>query len=296
MEKTVNVSQKLNYINAPSGTFITAKEFPHLPPENITILSTGSQGEPLAALSRIADGTHRTIKVIPGDTIVFSSSPIPGNQEAVNQTINKLYRAGCNVIINSPLTDTHTSGHASETELKIMLSLTKPKYFVPIHGEYSMLKRHVELAIATGVNPENCFILDNGDVLSFSEDKATVNSAVHSGVVYIDSNNFDIDNNIIRERKILSDDGMVTVIFSTLRNRLIKTPNIVSRGFIYVKSSEDLINAISSKAEEIYNHYYSNTKRFHKNHLINIVTNELMDYIYDKTEKKPMIVPIIMNN
>lgn len=296
MEKTVNVSQKLNYINAPSGTFITAKEFPHLPPENITILSTGSQGEPLAALSRIADGTHRTIKVIPGDTIVFSSSPIPGNQEAVNQTINKLYRAGCNVIINSPLTDTHTSGHASETELKIMLSLTKPKYFVPIHGEYSMLKRHVELAIATGVNPENCFILDNGDVLSFSEDKATVNSAVHSGVVYIDSNNFDIDNNIIRERKILSDDGMVTVIFSTLRNRLIKTPNIVSRGFIYVKSSEDLINAISSKAEEIYNHYYSNTKRFHKNHLINIVTNELMDYIYDKTEKKPMIVPVIMNN
>ncbi|NLD26026.1 MAG: ribonuclease J, partial [Acholeplasmataceae bacterium] len=295
MEKTVNVSQKLNYIKAPSGTFITAKEFPHLPPENITILSTGSQGEPLAALSRIADGTHRTIKIIPGDTIVFSSSPIPGNQEAVNRTINKLYRAGCNVIINSPLTDTHTSGHASETELKIMLSLTKPKYFVPIHGEYSMLRRHVELAVSTGVEAENCFILDNGEVLTFSDKKVSVTHSVQCGDVYIDSNNFDIDNNIIKERKIMSDDGMLAVIFSAQQYKLTKTPNIVSRGFIYVKSSEALIEDISEKVEQIYNDYYSKTKKFFKNHLINIITSELSDYIYEKTEKKPMIVPIIMN-
>jgi ribonuclease J len=295
MEKTVNVSQKLNYIKAPSGTFITAKEFPHLPPENITILSTGSQGEPLAALSRIADGTHRSIKIIPGDTIVFSSSPIPGNQEAVNRTINKLYRAGCNVIINSPLTDTHTSGHASETELKIMLSLTKPKYFVPIHGEYSMLKRHVELATSTGVEADNCFILDNGEVLTFSEKKVEVTHSVQCGDIYIDSNNFDIDNSIIKERKIMSDDGMLAVIFSTQQYKLTKTPNIVSRGFIYVKSSEAFIENISERAEQIYNDYYNKTKKFYKNHLLNIITNELTDYIYEKTEKKPMIVPIIMN-
>lgn len=295
MEKTVNVSQQLNYIKAPPGTFITAKEFPHLPPEKITILSTGSQGEPLAALSRIADGTHRAIKIIPGDTIVFSSSPIPGNQEAINRTINKLYRAGCNVIVNSPLTDTHASGHGGETELMIMLSLTRPKYFVPIHGEYSMLRRHAELAVATGVKPENCFILDNGEVLTFSANKVAVTHRVQSGDIYIDSNNFDIDNSIIRERRILSDDGMLAVIFSANKYKLNKEPNIVSRGFIYVKDSEKLIADISEKAKNIYNDYYNRTKRFHPNHIVNIITNELTEYIYEKTEKKPMIVPIIMN-
>lgn len=295
MEKTVNVSQQLNYIKAPPGTFITAKEFPHLPPEKITILSTGSQGEPLAALSRIADGTHRAIKIIPGDTIVFSSSPIPGNQEAINRSINKLYRAGCNVIVNSPLTDTHASGHGGETELMIMLSLTRPKYFVPIHGEYSMLRRHAELAVATGVKPENCFILDNGEVLTFSANKVAVTHRVQSGDIYIDSNNFDIDNSIIRERRILSDDGMLAVIFSANKYKLNKEPNIVSRGFIYVKDSEKLIADISEKAKNIYNDYYNRTKRFHPNHIVNIITNELTEYIYEKTEKKPMIVPIIMN-
>lgn len=295
MEKTVNVSQQLNYITAPPGTFITAKEFPHLPPEKITILSTGSQGEPLAALSRIADGTHRTIKIIPGDTIVFSSSPIPGNQEAINRTINKLYRAGCNVIVNSPLTDTHASGHASETELMMMLSLTRPKYFVPIHGEFSMLKKHAELAVATGVDPNNCFILDNGEVLTFSRNKVAVTHRVQSGDVYIDSYNFDIDNSIIRERRILSDDGMLAVIFSAKQYKLNKDPNIVSRGFIYVKDSEEFIGDISEKAKQIYNDYYNRTKRFHPNHIMNIINNELTEYIYEKTEKKPMIVPIIMN-
>ncbi|MDD4000520.1 MAG: ribonuclease J, partial [Bacilli bacterium] len=295
MEKNVNVSQKLNYIQAPSGTFITAKEFPHLPPNKITILSTGSQGEPLAALSKIADGTHRTIKIIPGDTIVFSSSPIPGNQEAINRTINKLYRAGCNVIVNSPLTDTHTSGHASEIELKIMLSLVKPECFLPIHGEYSMLKKHAEIAIATGVDPKKCFLLDKGQVLTFSKNKAAVTHRVHSGDVYIDSYNFDIDNNIIKERKILSDDGMLAVIFSSQKYKLNKNPTIVSRGFIYVKSSEDFINDISDKAKDVYNDYYKRTKRFHPNHIVNIITNELTEYIYERTEKKPMIVPIIMN-
>lgn len=295
MEKTINVSQKLKYINAPAGTFINVKEFVHLPPEKVTILSTGSQGEPLAALSRIADGTHKHIKIIPGDTIVFSSSPIPGNQEAVNRTINKLYRAGCNVIINSPLTDTHTSGHASETELKIMLALTRPEYFFPIHGEHSMLKKHAQLAITTGVDPNKCFVLDNGDVLTFTKNKVFSSHSVKSGDVYIDTNNFDIDSSIIRERKILSDDGMVAIVFSTQNYKLNKTPNIVSRGFIYVKNSVDLVEEIQAKAKQAYENYYHKTKRFNQNHMINIINNELTDFIYEKTEKKPMIVPIIMN-
>jgi len=295
MEKTVNVSQKLKYINAPNGTFINVKEFAHLPPERVTILSTGSQGEPLAALSRIADGTHRHIKILPGDTIVFSSSAIPGNQEAINRTINKLYRAGSNVIINSPLTDTHTSGHASETELKLMLSLTRPEYFVPIHGEYSMLKKHVDIAISTGVDPTKCHILDNGSVLTLTPDKAFQNCAVKSGDVYIDSYNFDIDNTIIKERKILSDDGMLSVIFSTHDHKLNKTPNIVSRGFIYVKNSEGLIEDIQNKAKEVYNNYYNSTKKFYINHVVNLVSNELTEFLFERTEKKPMIVPVIMN-
>src|SRR5690554_2791152 len=295
MEKTINVSKKLKYINAPEGTFINMREFTQLPPNRVTILSTGSQGEPLAALSRIADGTHKHIKIMEGDTIVFSSSPIPGNQEAVNRTINKLYRAGCNVIINSPLTDTHTSGHASETELKIMLSLTKPKYFVPIHGEYSMLKKHTELAAATGINPNNCFILDNGDVLTINEKKAAVTHKVQSGDIYIDTNNFDIDNQIIRERKILSDDGMVSIIFSSKNNKLNKVPNIISRGFIYVKGSTELMEEIQKKSQDLYETYYRSTKRFNQNHLANYISNALTDFIYEKTEKKPMIVPIFMN-
>ena len=295
MEKTISVSKKLKYINAPEGTFISMKEFPHLPPNKITILSTGSQGEPLAALSRIADGTHKHIQIMPGDTIVFSSSPIPGNQEAVNRTINKLYKAGCNVIINSPLTDTHTSGHASETELKLMLALTRPKHFVPIHGEYSMLKRHADLAVATGVKKENCFILDNGDVLTINEKGAHISSKVQSGDIYIDSNNFDIDNQIIRERKILSDDGMVSIIFSSKNNKLNKLPNVISRGFIYVKGSTKLMEEIQKKSYDLYETYYKTAKKFNHTHLANYLTNELTDFIYEKTEKKPMIVPIFMN-
>ena len=180
MEKTINVGQQLRYIKAPEGTFINVNEFPHLPPEKITILSTGSQGEPLAALSRIAEGTHKHIKIIPNDTIVFSSSAIPGNQASINRTINKLYKAGANVIINSPLTDTHTSGHASDSELQLMLCLTKPKYFMPIHGEYAMLKKHVDLAVQTGIKRDNCFILNNGEVLLLNNRGIKIGDKVQS--------------------------------------------------------------------------------------------------------------------
>jgi ribonuclease J len=295
MKKTVNVAQKMNYIKVPAGTFIGAKEFPSIPPEKITILSTGSQGEPLAALSRIADGSHKDIKIMPGDTIIFSSSAIPGNQESINRTINKLYRAGANVIVNSPLSDTHTSGHASETELKIMLALTKPKYFAPIHGEYTMQKRHIELAIETGVAPENCFLLANGQVLTFSEKKVFSHYAVVSGNIYIDANNYIVDSNIIKERKILSDDGMVAIVFTTdatYKQRI--EPSIVSRGFIYMKHSEDLINEIKNKAYELYEDYLIKTKKFNQNYLKNQISTELGSFIYEKTERRPMIIPIFM--
>ncbi len=294
MEKTINVGQQLKYIKAPAGTFITAKEFPHLPPEKITILSTGSQGEPLAALSRIAEGTHKQIKIIPGDTIVFSSSAIPGNQESINRTINKLYKAGANVIVNSPLTDTHTSGHASQAELQLMLVLTKPRYFMPIHGEYAMLKKHVDLAIETGMDKENCFILENGDVLELSKRHVRVIGKVPSGDIFIDNNQHHVAGTTIRERKLLSDDGMLSAIFVVEKNHQIITPNIVSRGFIYMKNSEQMVFGIAKKAEDLLNRYLQTHKHPNFQSAKGYIATELSAYIYEITEKRPMIVPIIM--
>ena len=294
MEKTINVGQQLKYIKAPQGTFINVSEFPHLPPEKITILSTGSQGEPLAALSRIADGNHKHIKIIPGDTIVFSSSAIPGNQASINRTINKLYKSGANVIINSPLTDTHTSGHASDSELQLMLCLTKPKYFMPIHGEYAMQKRHVDLAIQTGIKRENCFILNNGDVLVINKNGIQRKDKVQSGNIFIDSNNTLVDSNIIKERKLLSEDGMVSCVFVIKHNKLINNPQIISRGFIYMKNSEQLINTIQKKAIEAFKEFANNHKKFNSAVLKKYISNELSSLIFDLTERKPIIIPIIM--
>ena len=294
MEKTINVGQQLRYIKAPQGTFINVSEFPHLPPEKITILSTGSQGEPLAALSRIAEGTHKHIKIIPGDTIVFSSSAIPGNQASINRTINKLYKAGANVIINSPLTDTHTSGHASDSELQLMLCLTKPKYFMPIHGEYAMQKKHVDLAVQTGVKRENCFILNNGEVLLLNNKGIKKGEKVQSGNIFIDSNDSLIDSNIIKERKLLSEDGMVSCVIVLRNNKLISNPEIISRGFIYMKKSEQLINQIQQKAIDAYKEYAQTHKKYNPVVLKKHITNELSTLIYDLTERKPIIIPIIM--
>ena len=295
MEKCVNVAQKLNYIKAPQNTFITAKDFQNVSPEHLTVLSTGSQGEPLAALSRIADGTHKKIKIIPGDTIVFSSSAIPGNQESINRTINKLYKAGANVIVNSPLVDTHTSGHASETELQLMFALTKPKYFVPIHGEFAMQKRHVDLAVETGIPKENCFILANGEVLTFAENKVFCNYSVPSGNTYVDSNHLEISGNIIKERKLMADDGVVSLVFKTDKNfNLIGNIEFFSRGFTYMNNSEQLINNIKQKTRYIYQNYLKKYPKSTKGQIANHIIFEVGTFIEEITGKKPIIIPSIL--
>lgn len=295
MEKCINVAQKLNYIKTPSNTFINSKEFDYVKPEHLTILSTGSQGEPLAALSRIADGSHRKIKIIPGDTIVFSSSAIPGNQESINRTINKLYKAGANVIVNSPLTDTHTSGHASEKELQIMLVLTKPKYFMPIHGEFSMQKRHAELAVETGIPKENCFILKNGEVLTITPDRAFCNYCVPFGNTYIDSGNAEIDGNVIKERKLMGDDGIVSLVFKVRDDlSLIGNVSFFSRGFVYMKESEKLITNIRKKAASLYSNYLKRNPKATKNQLHNFIVFEMSNFISQLTDRKPIILPSIL--
>lgn len=298
MEKIIKIALKNGYISAPENSFVSGADVKHLSDEHITIISTGSQGEPLAALSRIANGTHKHIQIRSGDTIIFSSSAIPGNQESINRTINKLYKAGANVIVNSPLTDTHTSGHASETELQMMLSLTKPKYFIPIHGEYSMQKRHIELAIATGIDKNNCFILENGKVLTFNKQKVFSLYSVQSDNVYIDENNFNIENSLIKERKVLADDGLVAIIYTQNRfGELVQQPNIITRGFIYMKNTEAIMKAIKAKSELVYNSFTKKINLTPKDisNRNNYIIGEMSSFILQKTDRKPLIVPIFMS-
>ena len=298
MEKTIEVGQQIGYIKPPKGTIIDSADINNYKPSELCLLCTGSQGEPLAALSRVANGSHRTIKLIPSDTIIFSSSPIPGNQEGVNRTINLLFKQGAEVITHSPITDTHTTGHASQGELKLMLTLLKPKYFIPIHGEYRMQRVHADLAIETGVPKENTFILENGDVVAINEHGARIAGHVQSGEIYIDGAGIgDISNSIIKERKMLSDDGMfgLVITIDTANKTIPIEPQVVSRGFIYMKDSEELTKSFVEFAKNYLLEEMAKVKIVNLLMLKNALTEELSKVIYMKTDRKPIIIPIFMD-
>lgn len=297
MEKAIEVGQQIGYIKAPKGTIIDAGEINQYKPHEICFLCTGSQGEPLAALSRVANGSHKTIKLIPGDTIIFSSSPIPGNQEGVNRTINLLFKNGANVITHSPITDTHTSGHASQGEQKLMLTLLRPKYFIPVHGEYRMQRVHGNTAIECGVKPENVYVLENGDVVAFSEKGARLAGHVPSGEVYIDGTGIgDISSSIIKERKYLSEDGMFSLVITIdPENKTIPLePQVVSRGFIYMKDSEQLTKSIVDEAKKFLENEMRKMKVLNYNTLKYNLTDFLNHLIYAKTDRKPIVIPVFM--
>jgi ribonuclease J len=297
MLRTIEVGKDMGYIKAPTGTFIEPHHINKYPKEKMTIICTGSQGEPLAALSRIAAGTHRQISLMQGDTVIFSSSPIPGNQEGVGRTINMLFRRGANVITNSPLTDTHTSGHAGQEEQKLMLKLTKPKYFMPIHGEYRMLKIHASLGLMTGVRKGREFVMDNGEVLALTKNSARIAGKVHAGSVYIDGNGIgDIGNIVIRDRKLLSEDGLLSCIITVDKEKLklIGRPVIISRGFIYMREHVDLTNTITELVEKEMIKKLGSMKTLNINTLKRIMTKVLNQYIFNKTERNPMIMPVVM--
>lgn len=297
MEKTIEIGQEIGYIKAPKETFIDPEEINNYEPRELTLLCTGSQGEPMAALSRVAAGSHKQIKLIPGDTIIFSSSPIPGNQEGVNRTINLLYKAGANVITHSPLTDTHTSGHATQGELKLMLSLVKPKYFIPVHGEYRMQRVHANLAIECGVKPNNTFILANGDVLVFNAQGARFAKPVHSGDVYIDGTGIgDISSSIIKERKSLSEDGLFSIIVTIdMENKRIPLePQVVSRGFIYMKDSEALTAHFIDLAKKFLAKAISSMTTINLNQLKTDLAEYLSTIISTETDRRPIVIPVFM--
>ncbi|MDD3126214.1 MAG: ribonuclease J [Candidatus Izemoplasmatales bacterium] len=297
MEKTIEVGSALGYIHAPDGTFLYSRNMTGISRKNLTILCTGSQGEPMAALSRIASGTHKQIALIPGDTIILSSSPIPGNQESVNKTINLLYKNGASVITKSPFADVHASGHGGKNELKLMLKLMKPKYFMPIHGEYRMLKTHAALAIDCGVHANNVYVLDNGQILALSKDSGRMAGKVPTSDVYVDGLAIgEIGSQVIKDRRELSKDGLLSVIMTINQDRheVICTPTIISRGFIFMKDNEQMIKTLQTLALDVTDHYLEIGKKININGIKNDLVKSLGKYIFEKTNREPMITPVIM--
>ncbi len=295
MDTSVDIAIKCGYIK-DKNIIISSEVANTMKPCEICLLCTGSQGEPLAALSRIADGSHRQIKLIPNDIVIFSSSPIPGNAASVGKTINKLYLKGVKVYTNST-TDIHSSGHANQEELKLMLRLIEPEYFAPYHGEYRMLKSHCDLAIECGIPREKTFILENGDVLSITKNGIKKSGKIPSGEIYVDGSRIgDVGSIVINDRKLMSNNGILVVIanIDIENKKLLATPSITTRGYILVNENEELINKVQKKAEFIIKRELSK-KTFSFNEIKSDLITELMPILDSETGRVPIILPIIMD-
>lgn len=295
MENNIEISIEGGYIKNKE-IFITPEESNNLPSEKVCLLCTGSQGEPLAALSRIANGTHKQIKLKENDLVVFSSSTIPGNAISISRTINKLYLKGVKVYTNTLLNDIHTSGHGSQEELKLMIRLINPKYFMPFHGEHRMLKTHADLAITCDIPKENTFILENGDVLVMNKGKIKQEGKIQAGDIYVDGNRIgNVGNPVMKDRKIMASDGIVVVIanIDTKNNKLLGNPNITTRGFVLVNDNIELLKQLEEIVKKAINSKIKNNVNY--NEIKNEITNELSQYISYKTGRKPIILPVIMD-
>ena len=295
MVNVIGVAVELGYITVPEGVMIDVDHIDKYPNERIMILTTGSQGEPLSALARMSTAEHRKVSIIPGDRVVISATPIPGNEKFVSRVIIQLFKKGADVIYES-LADIHVSGHAYQEELKLMQALIKPKFFVPVHGEYRHLKQHAQLAEKMGVEKDNIFVGDIGMVMEFTRDTGRIAGTVVAGKVLVDGLGVgDVGNIVLRDRKHLSQDGLIVVVvtISKENGQVVAGPDIISRGFVYVRESEDLMddakNVIKealAKCEEKQITEWGTIK--------SQVKDSLREFIYEKTKRNPMILPIIM--
>ncbi|KRM35518.1 ribonuclease J1 [Limosilactobacillus pontis] len=297
MENAIAAGQELGYLNIPKESLIDQNKINNYPPEKVLIMCTGSQGEPMAALSRIANGTHRQISIQPGDTVVFSSNPIPGNTTIVNALINKLEEDGA-AVVHGYVNNIHTSGHGGQIDEEFMLRLMKPKFFAPVHGEYRMQKIHTKLAQMTGVPKENCFILENGDVLALTKDSCRLADHIDSvSDVYIDGRDAGdtVGNPEIRERRLLSEEGVVTAIaVVNLKDyQIVAGPDIVSRGFVYMHESQELIKAANHEAFWAILNTFKNHKVVDQRALNRTIVSRLQKLLFDRTGRKPVIIPMI---
>ena len=295
MENAIAIALENGMIKDKS-IIIDANQAKDLKHNEVCILCTGTQGEPLAALSRIANGTHKQISLLDDDLVLFSSSPIPGNAASINRVINKLYLKGVKVFTNTDLSDIHTSGHAKQEEQKLMFRLIQPEYFMPMHGEYRMLKEQVNTAIECGVDKDKCFIMNNGDTLLLTKDGVKRGPAITAGDIYVDGSRIgDVGSIVVNDRKLMSKDGILVTILNIdpkLSKLLIK-PNITTRGFILVNENAELINTIEKKISEVVTTYLEkNTYNYVD--LRNLIILELHPFIAKLTGRRPMIIPVIM--
>ncbi|EPZ46210.1 MULTISPECIES: ribonuclease J [Alicyclobacillus] len=292
MVNNIQTSLQLGYLEALPETIIDADDVNRIDPEKLVILSTGSQGEPMSALTRMARAAHRKIEIMPGDTVVLASSPIPGNEKYVARTIDQLFRAGANVIYRG----VHASGHGSQEELKWMLSLVKPKFFLPVHGEFRMQRTHANLAMEVGVEEENIFITELGDVVEFENGRARLGGKVPAGTVMIDGLGVgDVGNIVLRDRKLLSQDGILVVVvtLSKATGHILSGPDIISRGFVYVRESEALLDEANKLVEStLIKLVTDNVSEWSS--LKTAVRDSLGRYLFEQTRRRPMILPIIM--
>ena len=298
MENVVEIGRQMGVIKIKNSEMITPDQLKHTPDEQVCILCTGSQGEPLAALSRIANGTHRFIHLKPTDTVVFSSNPIPGNQQSVNQVVDKLFRTGATVLNKSVLNNLHTTGHASKQEQKLMIQLIKPHYMMPIHGEHKMLMQHRKTAMETGIPPERIFVCANGDVLILRDHEVIASNWRYQGDdIYVDGNDISgLSTAVLKDRRILADNGLVAVIIAidSKENKLLSRPIIVSRGFVFLKDSQALLkeaefivgSALQEKLKE--RTTFADIK--------NCIRSSLEPYLYKKTKRNPIVIPVILNS
>lgn len=295
MEKISEVAIKLGYLDMPEGLLIDLKDLKLYNSNQITIVTTGSQGEPMSALTRMASSTHKNIQIEKDDMIIISANPIPGNEKAVSKVINELTQKGAKVIYKS-IEEIHVSGHACEQELKLLQSILKPKYFMPVHGEYKHLRKHILIAEEVGLEKEKSFILENGDVLSLNRKSACISGKVQAGNILVDGIGIgDVGNIVLRDRKNLSKDGIINIIVAIEKESrsIASGPDIVTRGFIYVRESEELVNQIK---EISYDSIQSSIDKniFKWSEIKNNIRNDVGSFIYSKTKRKPIIVPIIM--